>query len=73
MLIIPFRLLGSQASPIKKAAARRRRLVIGSENVRVGLQEEPNVGVPDPLTDHLRAYAGVERAGGVRVAQIMGG
>ena len=46
--------------------------VIGSANVRVGLQDESNVGVPDPLTDHLRTYAGVERTGGLRAAQIMG-
>jgi hypothetical protein len=38
--------------------------VVVAQDVRVGLQEEPDVGVPDPLADHLRAYAGLERTGG---------
>jgi hypothetical protein len=38
--------------------------VVTTENVRVGLQEEPNVGVPNPLADHFRAHAGLERTGG---------
>jgi hypothetical protein len=36
--------------------------------VRIGLQEESNIGVADPLADHLRADAGFERAGRVGVA-----
>jgi hypothetical protein len=45
--------------------------VVTTENVRVGLQEEPNVGVADPLADHLRADAGFERTGGVGVPKIV--
>ena len=32
--------------------------VIVSQNIRIGLHEESNIGVADPLADHLRAYAG---------------
>jgi len=42
--------------------------VIVSQNVRIGLQEESNIGVADPLADHLRTDAGFERAGRVGVA-----
>ena len=45
--------------------------VIVSQNVRIGLQEESNIGVADPLADHLRADAGFERAGRVGVPQVM--
>ena len=45
--------------------------VIVSQNVRIGLQEESNIGVADPLADHLRADAGFERAGRVGVPQIV--
>jgi len=27
--------------------------IIVSEDMRIGLQEKPNIGVPDPLADHL--------------------
>ena len=47
--------------------------VIVSQNVRIGLQEESNIGVADPLADHLRADAGFERAGRVGVPQIVEG
>jgi hypothetical protein len=47
--------------------------VIVSQNMRIGLQEESNIGVADPLADHLRAYAGFERTGRVGVAQIVEG
>jgi hypothetical protein len=44
--------------------------VVSTENVRVGLQEKPNVSVPDPHADRLRAYLAFKRTGGARVAQI---
>jgi hypothetical protein len=37
----------------------------------VGLQKEADVGVADPLADHLRIDAGFERTGGVGVPQIV--
>src|SRR5579875_2609721 len=45
--------------------------VVVSQHMGVGLQEKPDVGVANPLTDHLRADAGPQRAGGVGVAQIV--
>jgi hypothetical protein len=45
--------------------------VIVSKDMRIGLQEEPHVGVPDPLADDIRAYAGFERTCGVGVPQIV--
>src|SRR4029077_15025369 len=36
--------------------------VIVSQNMRIGLQEESDIGVADPLADHLRAYAGFPTA-----------
>ena len=47
--------------------------VIVSQNMRIGLQEESNIGVADPLADHLRAYASFERTGRVWVPQIVEG
>ena len=47
--------------------------VIVSKDMGVGLQKEADVGVADPLADHLRADAGFERTGGVGVAQIVEG
>jgi hypothetical protein len=47
--------------------------VIVSEDMCIGLQEESDVGVPDSLAEYLRAYAGFQRAGRVRVAQIVEG
>ena len=40
-------------------------LVIVSKNMRIGLQEESNIGVADPLADHLGADASLERTGRV--------
>jgi hypothetical protein len=39
--------------------------------MRTGLQEESNVGVADPLADHLRVDAGFEGTGGIGMPQIM--
>src|SRR4030088_1926848 len=39
-------------------------------HVGVGLEEEPDVRVPDTFADHLRTHTGFQRAGRVRVAQI---
>src|ERR1700761_2743146 len=47
--------------------------VMVSQNMHIGLQEESDVGVADPLAYHLRAYAGFERTGRVGVPQIMEG
>jgi len=47
--------------------------VIVSYDMRIGLQEESNIGVADPLADHLRDDAGFERAGRVGVPQIVEG
>ncbi len=41
--------------------------VIVSEHMRVGLQKETDIGVPDPVAEHLRAYVGLERRRGVGV------
>ena len=46
--------------------------VVTLDHVGVGLEEEPNVRVADPLADHLRADAGFERAGRVGMPQIVG-
>jgi hypothetical protein len=46
--------------------------VVVSQDMRIGLQEESNVGVADPLADHLRVDAGFEGAGGIGVPQIVG-
>jgi hypothetical protein len=37
--------------------------VIVSQNIRIGLHEESNIGVADPLADRLRAYAGPRALG----------
>src|SRR4051812_22053608 len=47
--------------------------VIVSQNVRIGLQEESNIGVADSLADDLRTNTGFERAGRVGVPQIVEG
>jgi hypothetical protein len=47
--------------------------VIVSKDMGVGLQKEADVGMADPLADHLRVDAGFERTGGVGVPQIMEG
>jgi hypothetical protein len=41
--------------------------VVVSQNMRIGLQEESNVGVADPLADHLRVDTGFEGTGGIGV------
>ena len=45
--------------------------VVVRDHVGVGLQEEPNVRVADSLAENLRADAGFQRAGRIRVAQIV--
>ena len=42
-------------------------------NLRIGLQEESNIGVADALADHLRTHAGFQSASRVGVPQIMEG
>lgn len=41
--------------------------------MRVGLQEEADVGVADSVTNHLRTHTGLERARGVGVPKIVEG
>ena len=47
--------------------------VIVSQDMGVCLQKEGDVGVADPLADHLRVDAGFECTGGVGVPQIVEG
>ena len=47
--------------------------VIVSQDMRIGLQQESNVGVADPLADHLRVDAGFEGTGSIGMPQIMEG
>jgi hypothetical protein len=41
------------------------------DHVGVGLEEEPDVRVPDSLAEYLRTHTGVQRAGRVGVPQIV--
>jgi hypothetical protein len=41
--------------------------VIGSDHVGIGVEEESDVGVTDPLADHFRVDPGFKRPGGRRV------
>jgi hypothetical protein len=69
LLIIWF---GIPAVPDKERRGLLGRLpVVVRDHVGVGLQEEPNVRVADSLADNLRADTGFERAGRIRVAQIV--
>jgi hypothetical protein len=47
--------------------------VIVSQDMRIGLEEESNLGVADALGDHRRAYASFEHAGRLGVPQIVEG
>src|ERR1700682_2543942 len=47
--------------------------VVVLEHGGIGLEEEPDGRGADSLADHLRAHAGFQRAGRVRVAQIVEG
>jgi hypothetical protein len=47
--------------------------VVIRDHVGVGLEEEPDVRVADSLAENLRADTGFQRAGGIRVAQIVEG
>jgi len=54
-----------------RIAELRAAAVVVTKDVCVGLQEEADVGVPESVTDHLRADTSLERARGVRVPKIM--
>ena len=51
----------------------RGQLVHPGDDVRVDVERDGDRGVAKPLADHLHGHAGLERRGGVAVAQAMKG
>ena len=47
--------------------------VVLLQDVRVGLQEEADVGMADAVTDHFRVHTGLQRRRSVRVTEIVEG